>query len=64
MKLEYKWSRLESFTALELYEILKAREAVFIVEQNCPYHDTDVFRLFLQHKLHLIKRKFKFSRIV
>ena len=41
MKLEFKWSRLEFFTALKLYEIIKARESVFVVEQNCPYQETD-----------------------
>lgn len=41
MKLEFKWSRLESFKALELYEIIKDRESVFVVEQNCPYQETD-----------------------
>ncbi len=41
MKLEFKWSRLESFTALELYEIIKVRESVFVVEQHCPYQETD-----------------------
>lgn len=41
MKLKFKWSRLESFTALELHEIIKARESVFVVEQNCPYQETD-----------------------
>lgn len=41
MKLEFKWSRLESFTALELYEVIKARESVFVVEQHCPYQETD-----------------------
>lgn len=25
----------------ELYEILALREEIFIVEQNCPYHDID-----------------------
>ena len=25
----------------ELYEILKIRTAVFVVEQNCPYQDID-----------------------
>ena len=25
----------------ELYEIIRARENVFIVEQDCPYHDAD-----------------------
>lgn len=41
MNLEFKWSRLGSFTAFELYEIIKARESVFVVEQNCPYQETD-----------------------
>ena len=41
MKLEFKWSRLESFTALELYQIIMARESVFVVEQHCPYQETD-----------------------
>lgn len=43
MNLEFKWSRLGSFTAFELYEIIKARESVFVVEQNCPYQETDEF---------------------
>ncbi|MDX1572729.1 MAG: GNAT family N-acetyltransferase [Methylophaga sp.] len=41
MKPEFKWSRLEALTALELYEIIKVRESVFVVEQNCPYQETD-----------------------
>ncbi len=41
MALEFNWSRLESYTALELYQIIRAREAVFVVEQNCPYQETD-----------------------
>ena len=28
-------------TTEELYEILRLREAVFIVEQNCPYPEAD-----------------------
>ena len=28
-------------SATELYEILRLREAVFIVEQNCPYPEAD-----------------------
>ena len=28
-------------SARELYEILRTREAVFIVEQNCPYPEAD-----------------------
>lgn len=41
MQLVFKWSRLESLTALELYQIIKARESVFVVEQHCPYQETD-----------------------
>jgi ElaA protein len=49
MKLEFKWSRLESFTALELYQIIKARESVFVVEQHCPYQETDELDLHAWH---------------
>ena len=31
----------EQLSSTELYEILKARSAVFVVEQTCPYHDID-----------------------
>ncbi|ACL20478.1 GCN5-related N-acetyltransferase [Desulfitobacterium hafniense DCB-2] len=33
--------RFEELTAEELYEILKIRVAVFVVEQNCPYQEID-----------------------
>lgn len=49
MKLEFKWSRLESLTALELHEIIKARESVFVVEQQCPYQETDDLDLYSWH---------------
>ena len=31
----------DELTAAELYEILKLRAEIFIVEQNCPYQDMD-----------------------
>lgn len=31
----------EELTASELYEILKARSQIFVVEQNCVYQDID-----------------------
>ena len=31
----------EELTREELYALLKARAAVFVVEQNCPYQDLD-----------------------
>ena len=31
----------DQLTSSEVYEILKARTKIFIVEQNCPYQDSD-----------------------
>ena len=31
----------DQLTSSEVYEILKARTKIFIVEQNCPYQDID-----------------------
>ena len=33
--------KFDRLTTRELYEILKVRSAVFVVEQNCPYQDLD-----------------------
>ena len=33
--------RFDELTGKELYELLKARSAIFVVEQNCPYLDMD-----------------------
>ena len=33
----------EELNTTELYEILKLRQSVFVVEQNCPYNDVDEF---------------------
>ncbi len=33
--------KFEELTVQELYEILKIRSAVFVVEQNCVYQDVD-----------------------
>lgn len=33
--------RFEELTTEELYEILRIRVAVFVVEQNCPYQEID-----------------------
>ncbi len=35
--------RFEELSLQDLYEILKVRTAVFVVEQNCPYQDPDDF---------------------
>lgn len=36
-------------TTEELYEILRVRSAVFVVEQNCPYQDVDGLDLASRH---------------
>lgn len=38
---EVRIKRFDELTLRELYEILKARQDVFVVEQNCPYADID-----------------------
>ena len=39
--MELKVKFFPKLTAEELYEILKARAEIFIVEQNCVYQDLD-----------------------
>jgi len=46
----WKIKSFEEITTSELYEILKARVNVFVVEQNCPYPDLDDYD---QQALHL-----------
>lgn len=38
---EWRWAHFDALTAAELYAIVQARIAVFIVEQACPYRDAD-----------------------
>ena len=49
MKLDFKWSRIENLSALEWFAIIKARESVFVVEQQCPYQETDDMDLHSWH---------------
>ncbi|NTW88890.1 MAG: GNAT family N-acetyltransferase [Desulfobulbaceae bacterium] len=39
----FRWCRLEDLTGPEVHALLAAREAVFVVEQNCPYQEADQF---------------------
>lgn len=41
MDLVFQWKRLDALTTLELYKIIQAREAVFVVEQKCAYQEVD-----------------------
>lgn len=49
--LTFRWARLHDLTAPEWHSALAAREAVFIVEQNCPYQDADALDV---HSWHLL----------
>jgi ElaA protein len=37
----WQWCRFGELTPDELYAVVRLREAVFVVEQNCPYPDAD-----------------------
>ena len=39
--MHFKTKTFEQLSTVELYEILKARVNVFVVEQNCPYPELD-----------------------
>lgn len=39
--MEWRVSRFEDLTIIELYDILHLRSKVFIMEQNAPYQDAD-----------------------
>ncbi|MDI9309872.1 MAG: GNAT family N-acetyltransferase [Limnohabitans sp.] len=41
MNIQFKIKRFNELSTLELYEILKLRSEVFVVEQNCVYQDID-----------------------
>ena len=40
-EVEWQWSRFNELSVDDLYAIVRLREAVFIIEQNCPYPDAD-----------------------
>jgi ElaA protein len=37
----WQWSRFSELRPDDLYAVVRLREAVFIVEQQCPYNDAD-----------------------
>ena len=37
----WQWSRFSELSTADLYAVVRLREAVFVVEQNCPYPDAD-----------------------
>lgn len=41
MSIQWQWRRYSELSPPEIYAMFAARQAVFIVEQNCPYLDLD-----------------------
>lgn len=41
MSLHFRWSRFDKLSTREFYEAVKARESVFVVEQQCVYQEVD-----------------------
>lgn len=47
--MEINIKRFEELSTTELYEILRCRAEVFVVEQNCPYQDLDMADMHSTH---------------
>lgn len=63
--MKYKIKKFEELSTKELYEILKVRSEVFVVEQNCVYQDIDTkdlasYHLYLEENNQIIA----YSRII
>ena len=41
MTIQWRWHRYTDLSPQEIYAVFAARQAIFIVEQNCPYLDMD-----------------------
>lgn len=48
-QISWTWCAFGALSAVDLYAVLRARAAVFIVEQNCPYQDIDAYDLDGMH---------------
>lgn len=51
MKINWTYKSFETLTPFELYDVLKLRQEVFVVEQHCPYSDIDGKDI---HSFHLL----------
>ncbi|MDR6377529.1 GNAT family N-acetyltransferase [Paraburkholderia caledonica] len=50
-QLEWRWKAFDELTSAEVYAMLAARSAVFVIEQNCLYGDIDGLDLDAWHLL-------------
>lgn len=49
--LDWRWKAFDELTSAEVYAMLAARSAVFVIEQNCLYGDIDGLDLDAWHLL-------------
>lgn len=49
--LEWRWKAFDDLATAEVYDMLAARSAVFVVEQNCVYGDIDGLDIDAWHLL-------------
>ena len=49
--------KFNSLSTIDLYEILKLRQEVFIIEQNCNYLDADGLDLYSIHLMGFVDDK-------
>jgi ElaA protein len=47
----WQWKRFDELATAELYALLAARSAVFVVEQRCAFQDVDGYDPFAWHLL-------------
>ncbi|TMH55957.1 MAG: GNAT family N-acetyltransferase, partial [Betaproteobacteria bacterium] len=48
---DWQWKRFAELTPADLYALLAARAAVFVVEQSCVFQDADGLDPFAWHLL-------------
>ena len=47
--IDWQWCRMGDLSAAQMYAVLAAREAVFVVEQTCAYQELDGLDLDARH---------------
>jgi ElaA protein len=56
-EIAWQWKRFTDLTPAELYALLAARAAVFVVEQQCTFQDADGLDAFAWHLLGWVERE-------
>ena len=49
VNMQWQWSRIEALSTKQWHHIVSLRQAVFVVEQDCPYLDADDLDLQAWH---------------